>query len=138
VKIFLRGLVVALSITLAIAAHARSAVPVINHENIVIVPANGKNQSLDTVKAAIIRAGTNLQWNISENGNGKLIGTLNVRSKHTIVVDIAYATDKFSITYKDSTNMKFGTEDGKPVIHPFYNKWVKHLLDSIRVETQKP
>jgi hypothetical protein len=29
--------------------------------------------------------------------------------------------------------MKYGVQDGVPVIHPFYNSWVTELMESIRV-----
>jgi hypothetical protein len=31
--------------------------------------------------------------------------------------------------------MKYGSDDeGKPVIHPFYSKWVRNLLSDLRIE----
>lgn len=33
--------------------------------------------------------------------------------------------------------MKYGLKDGKRVIHPFYNNWVKELLDGLRIKFDK-
>jgi hypothetical protein len=56
---------------------------------------------------------------------------------HTVIVDIVPGPDSYSVRYADSINMKYGVENGSPVIHPFYNKWVDELIDSIRVELKK-
>jgi hypothetical protein len=33
--------------------------------------------------------------------------------------------------------MKYGIENGKPVIHPFYNDWVDQLVRAIDAEVKK-
>jgi hypothetical protein len=50
---------------------------------------------------------------------------------------IASTAEPYTITYKDSINMRYGMEDGKPVIHPHYNKFVGELRDAIRVDFMK-
>ena len=106
----MKKLLQALLITLALcsAAQARESVPIINFENQAIITASGKRLSSDQIKAAIIRAASTVQWAASENGNDQLMSaTLTVRNKHTMRVSIAYTSDKFSVTYKDSINMNY-------------------------------
>lgn len=134
-KLFASILIAAtLAVTPAI---AREPVPIINHDNIPVATNSGKVLQLDQVKQAIQTAAGAKAWTIAFQADGKLLATLNVRNKHTIVVEIAYAADKYSLQYRDSTNMKFGELNGSKVIHPFYNKWVLELKDAIRVELLK-
>ena len=119
------------------ATYARETVPIINIENIAIATSNGKTPSLAELKAAIMRAGLLQQWNMSDAGPGKLTGTLFVRGKHSIAVDITYSTNQFSVIYVNSVNMKYEVKDGVPSIHPSYSKWVQTLVNNIRIETQR-
>jgi hypothetical protein len=118
-------------------AIAREPVPIINHDNISVATNSGKTLQLEQVKQAIQAAAGAKAWTIAFQADGKLLATLHVRGKHTIVVEIAYAADKYSLQYRDSTNMKFGELNGSKVIHPFYNKWVLELKDAIRIELLK-
>lgn len=118
-------------------AFARTPVPVVNHDNVPVVTSNGKTLSAEEVKQAILTAAGTKGWSVAHQANGKLIATLHVRGKHTVLVEITYAADKYSLNYKDSVNMKSSNQDGQTVIHPFYNKWVQELLDVIRQELAK-
>lgn len=115
---------------------AREAVPIGNHINVAIIT-SGKPASADKIKQAIMAAAAAQKWNISETQPGTLTATLQVRGKHTVVVDIPYTADHFSVKYKDSVNMKYEVKDNVPVIHPFYNKWVQQLVYAIHAETKK-
>ncbi|MDP2432559.1 MAG: hypothetical protein Q8O33_11050 [Pseudomonadota bacterium] len=118
--------------------HARSTIPVVNLENESIMAASGKVLSLDDIARALRLAAPKRGWRIEETGPGKAIGTLEVRGKHTIKVDIGYTERAISFTYKDSVNMKYGKDgDGNPVIHPFYIKWVQNLLSDVRAEVSR-
>ena len=134
---FLKTLML-LAITLfSFNAVAREAVPIVNYDDIAVATNSGKAPSADQVKQAIIAAASNKSWSIARQPDGKLLATLIVRNKHTIVVEIAYAADTYSLRYKDSINMKFDQRDGQPVIHPYYNRWVQELKDAIRIELLK-
>ena len=61
-----------------------------------------------------------------------------MRNKHTIVVNISVAADTYSVKYQSSINMNYAVVDGRPVIHPNYNKWVQTLVDGIGAELKKP
>jgi hypothetical protein len=123
-----------LSVTvLASGAHARSSVPIINHENMSTVSAMGKSVSVEQVKQAIVMAAASKGWTTAIDQNGAIIATLIVRNKHTIVVTIPFADDKFSVLYRDSSNMNYRSG----VIHPHYNSWVQNLLTAIHSELSR-
>lgn len=82
------------------------------------------------IAAAIIRAGAITGWEIVPIKPGLMTGTIVVRGKHTAVVDIAYDQKEYSITYRNSSGLKY--TDGK--IHPNYNNWVTTLDYNIRRE----
>ena len=86
-----------------------------------------KAVSMDDVQKAIVRAGVGLGWQMKPVEPGLIVGTLTLRS-HMAVVNIKYDTKKYSITYKDSSNLDY---DGKN-IHKNYNGWVQNLDSGIR------
>lgn len=128
---------------------AREPVPIINYNDIPVATAGGKPLAIDDVKKAIVTAATQKEWTVAYPADGKILATLVVRNKHTIVVEIAYDTDKYSINYKDSINMKYGISadrregfklvdtGGQALIHPFYNKWVLEFKEKIENELNK-
>jgi len=98
-----------------------------NVENSPIRPSNA-NYDLADVTKAIVRAGSELGWQMKEETPGHIVGTLNVR-RHVAVVDITYTLDDYSISYKDSTNLKYNA--GNNSIHRSYGKWVRNLTKAI-------
>jgi hypothetical protein len=102
--------------------------PVYNISNTPVTVSDGSPTESQIAKA-IITAGNSLGWSIKKEAPGKMIGTLHLR-KHIAVVDISYSRDNYSITYKDSTNLKYnGT-----VIHSNYNGWIENLDNAIKVQ----
>ena len=95
----------------------------------VAVVSNKPNISKVDVRAAIVRAGGTLGWQIKDNGPDALIGTLMLRG-HVAVVDIPYSEKEYSIKYKDSTNLNY---DGTN-IHSNYNGWVQNFHKAINVQ----
>lgn len=108
--------------------------PIQNVTDAPVSNASGKPLSSDEVRKAIVRAGTALGWQMNANAPGKIVGTLNVRSKHTAVVEIPYSPRSYSIIYKSSVNLN--EEDGQ--IHNNYNGWVKNLARSIDANLANP
>jgi hypothetical protein len=100
-----------------------------NVKDSAIATATGKEASLDQVTKAIVEAGAGLSWNMAVVKPGQIVGTLNVRS-HQAVVDIVYNTKTYSITYKDSTNLKYDAE--KNTIHENYRGWIQRLDNAIK------
>ncbi len=82
--------------------------------------------TLERVTKAIKQAGLNLGWRMTEEEPGRIIGTLNLR-RHQAVVEILFDTESYSITYLDSTNLKY---DGAE-IHQNYNSWIRNLSNAI-------
>ena len=164
-KKFLSAALCLLSILSAPSAQAREAVPLINYEDIAINPSSGKQLSKAEVKAAIMLAantrlpsGGGQTWEMKEIAPGQIVGTLRVRDKHQISINLTYSESKFSVVYKNSENMHYELSKGQqtfpgiyqphtssvknlpenqPLIHPHYNTWVKVLVNSIRREIQK-
>lgn len=136
-------------------AGARPSVPIENIQNAPLIP---KAASLEAVQAALERAAKRRGWVITTSEPGKAVGTLVIRGKHTVVVDIAYTTEAVSLSYKNSINMNFETyttppdslvgssayqpdsrvdrkyTEGQPLIHPNYNVWVKELFNQLNSE----
>lgn len=118
-------------------ASARRLVPIVNHSDIAIVASSGKTVTAAHVKQAIMVGAAAKGWTTAEQEDGKLLATVNVRSKHTVMVLIAYTPAKYSLTYQNSIGMNYDQQDGQPVIHPSYNKWVQGLQEAIRTELFK-
>ncbi len=133
----LASIVVALLVATS-SAYARSPVPIVDIENVAVATGSGKTVTTEEVKKAIIAGASANQWEIAQNASG-MTATLRVRGgKHTVVVAITYSADKYSLRYLESVNMNYGKNlEGQAVIHPFYNRWVQQLSDSIRSELRK-
>lgn len=110
---------------------ARSTVPAINLDNIAITSASGALLKASDVEQAIIAAAALNQWSVTKKDPGEIIARLVVRNKHTIEVKIPYTETQYSLLYYNSDNMKYELKDGTTYIHPFYNKWVAALRESI-------
>lgn len=102
--------------------------PVYNVSDAQIV-SDKASMSLDDVSKAIMRAGGGLGWQMKPVTPGHMVGTLYLRT-HVAVVDIAYTTKSYSITYKDSKDLQY---DGTS-IHSNYNGWVQNLKKAIDVQ----
>jgi hypothetical protein len=121
----------------ALNVHARGSVPVINHDAVQAVRASGQPASAEQIRAAMQTAGAARGWQITPAGNGKALAVLNVRGKHSISADISYAAGRYSITYRDSSNMNYEPGEGAGKIHPKYNAWVQTLIDDTRMQLAK-
>ncbi|MCG2594676.1 hypothetical protein LZ009_18005 [Ramlibacter sp. XY19] len=119
---------------IALNAQAKNVDPIGNFENQSATNASGQPATVQQIKAALSNGGGPRGWTFKEVGPGQLVGSLNVRNKHQVMVDIAVTPGMFSIKYKDSANMNY---DGA-MINPHYNKWLKILADDARKELAKP
>lgn len=135
---------VLLSLVIATMTGCRTS-PVYNVQDHTITT-NIENHTEEDVKKAIIRAGAGLGWNMNADKPGHILGTLHLR-KHVAVVDITYDLNKYSITYKDSTNLDYepagkqaADADGTTyvneteVIHSNYNGWIQNLDRGIQAQ----
>ena len=130
----MKKLLIAVALTTVLGAvQARSTVALIEPSRVVLA-SSGDVLNTDKVKSAIVRAGARRQWAVHADAPGKLVMKYNKQNKHEVVVEIAYDTSGYQIRYVSSTNMKYETEAGVPMIHPFYNKWVTTLSQDIVTE----
>jgi hypothetical protein len=106
--------------------------PVMNVEGSPIATMDGKKPALDKVKKAIVVAGTKLGWQMQPVADGQIVATLFNRG-HMAKLDIKYSAETYSLTYKDSSNLKY---DGTN-IHRNYNKWIDNLDRNIRAELSR-
>lgn len=103
--------------------------PVHNVINAPIVAPSEASPDMAKVRAAIIKAGVGLGWQMNPVESGHIVATLNIRS-HQAVVDITYNTKDYDIEYKNSVNLKYNGS----TIHSQYNNWVKNLDRAIQQE----
>lgn len=80
------------------------------------------------VKNAILKAGAQRQWIMSEVKSG-VIKARQQSSKHKAEVQITYTATGYDIKYDSSLNLK--ASGGK--IHKTYNRWVHNLDKDIQV-----
>lgn len=76
-------------------------------------------------RSAILRALSLSHWAVDSEKPGEVIARLAQRD-WTMVIAISYST-QVTIRYVSSTNLRYATEDGVPVIHKAYNKRVARL-----------
>lgn len=101
--------------------------PVYNVNQAPVTTASEGQPTMEQVKQAIVRAGTSLGWRMEPQGDGLIVATLLNRG-HMAKVDIKYNTSSYSISYKDSRDLKY---DGEK-IHKAYNGWIENLDQRIR------
>ncbi len=107
--------------------------PVLDIQDASITPVSGEEPTLDEVTRAIVSAATGSTpiWNMQVVEPGHIVATLHNR-RHMASVDINYTTKGYSITRKETSNLKYDAEKG--TIHPGYNKWIRRLDNNIRVK----
>ena len=132
-------LIAATTLLFSLSTWARPSIPVVEYTDLPIVTSTGTQLLLEDVRKIIMAAGQQHQWRFVDGAEkNTLIGTLKVRHKHIISVNIHYATDRYSITYRDSSNMNFKIDaSGQKRIHPKYNAWIQNLIADIKVEAGK-
>lgn len=114
--------------TLAQAACFRCE-PIQNVVEAAVVSPSNKPLTQDQVKAAILRAGAALGWQMKEAGPGKLAATIQLRT-HQADIEIPYSAKTYSIVYKNSVNLD--AADGQ--IHKNYNGWIQNLSKGISAQ----
>lgn len=89
------------------ASAQRMPVPIMDFKDIPISESTNKTLTAAQVGDAIRMAATYGEWEIRPVADGVLQARYEKESKHMVVVTIAYDANKYSVTYKDSINMKF-------------------------------
>lgn len=116
-------LLAVITVAAALAGCARTA-PVQNINNAPV--SAGHNQS--QVRAAILKAGQQRKWVMTDAGAGVIKGRMMSRG-HTAEIRINYSANSYSINYENSQNLK--AQNGK--IHKNYNRWVNNLDKQIQL-----
>lgn len=127
-KQLLSGILVA-CLAVVIVTGCRGAGQIYNVKEAPIASSTGKELTLDQVGKAIMDAGIGLKWIMVVTKPGQIVATQNARS-HTAIVDIAYDTKTYSMTYKDSVNLNYNAE--KQTIHEAYSGWIRNLDNAIK------
>jgi len=111
----------------------RTMQPVFNVETANINTVSGKEPKLEDVTRAIVSAAgsSTPPWNMQVVKPGHIVATLHNR-RHMAQVDIQYTTKGYSITRKDSAELKYDAEKG--TIHPNYNNWIQYLDNTIQIK----
>ena len=111
---------VALLFSLAVSSPvlARASVVIEDLPSNPAAAASGKLLTQDDVKRTIQIAAMLKNWSIEDKGQGAILATLNVRGKHTIMVNITYTANSYSLAYHNSINMNYANDGGLELIHP--------------------
>ena len=135
----IRFILFALAVLASGSVLGRASVPVVDLVDQPVATASGKALTAEDVQMTIRAVAEARKWTVVTQPDGRLAASLSWNgNKHTIVINIACQPDRYSLTYKDSINMNYTTNlDGKPVIHPHFNRFVGELRDAIRVEFMK-
>lgn len=116
-------------LTAAVVLAGCNSVPIQNVSQAPTTNAAGKALSKDQVRAAIVRAGAALGWQMKDEGANTLVGTIQLR-KHTAVIAIPYSANTYSIQYRSSENL----DEKGGQIHKNYNGWISNLHKGINAQ----
>jgi len=100
--------------------------PIVNFNNSPVVAKSG-NKNIKDIERAIMLAGARSGWQMNPVKPG-LITATRFSQGHMAKVDISYTTQSYSVTYKDSSNLKYNGQ----TIDEKYNQWVTRLHKYIR------
>lgn len=109
---------------------ARSSVPMQEFDNLPITTADGKQPSAEQIRKAITQAAASRDFTAAVEPGNKVRLTYSKRD-HVLVVEVGFTAKTYTIKYVDSTNLGYGMEGGKPVIHPNVNRWLNNLRQGI-------
>jgi hypothetical protein len=121
---------------LAAACLALTACQTIPLQNIEYSPIHmtKSKYGLGDVEKAIVRAGTNLGWQMRTVKPGQVNGKL-YKENMIAEVTIDFSLSLYSIKYLNSSNLRYSAKAGKPVmIYEDYNEWIQELDQAIRKE----
>jgi hypothetical protein len=95
--------------------------------------------SLESMNEGIVSGGAVRGWVVIHQEPGAThLRYVKGENKHTITVNIWYASDWYDVTYEDSTNLNFKVKkNGKRYIHPRPIGWMENLSNDIRKSTDE-
>lgn len=131
-----KGLLVSAFAVAAALPIGAAAADLIEWQNVNALTGSGKPATAEEIKRAFLVGGARRGWSCVDDGPAKLACTLVVRT-HTLVMNLAYEPGKYSLTYKDSANLDYKSEDGKRTIHRSYVNWNTNLMNDARAELMR-
>ena len=123
----MRTLALVLVISILVGGAGCRTAPIYNATNIPL--ASNTRITLDDVTKGVLAAGRNRGWIMDQVRPGEITGSLTT-NQHLAEVTVTYDTSRFSITYRNSTNLMHAGND----IHKRYNIWVNQLQAAIQDE----
>ena len=90
---------------------------------------SGKSEK--DIKEAISLGATARNWVVKETAPGVMEARVDVRNKHTLIVDLKYDAQQVALAYKNSSNLDYEVVNGNPQIHRNANSWMKNLMTDI-------
>ena len=117
------------TLAIAIAVTGCNSVPILNVDQSPAISASGKALSREQVRAAILRAGAALGWQMKDEGPNMIVASIMLR-KHAATVAIPYNANSYSIKYRTST----GLDEQGGTIHKNYNGWIQNLTRGINAQ----
>jgi hypothetical protein len=112
---------------------ARASVPVLNFTNEPVTSSSGKPLSSGKLAQIIAKVAQGKNWIVAPVQDNRLNASLSWKNnKHAIMVEIVCAENSYSIHYRNSINMNYEVLDDQPIIHPYYNRYVKDLHNAIQ------
>ena len=96
------------------------------------ISAYGK-KTPNQVRDAILRGGAKIGWQMQEEKPGLIVATWAAR-EHSLIVEIPYTPESYTIRYRSSVNMD--EKDG--TIHRNYPRWIDRLNRNINAELTAP
>jgi hypothetical protein len=109
-----------------------SAQPLIEPDRIQLlqgVSANAGDPA--SIHQAILEGAAQRSWRVKQDTPGKMTLVAQTQT-HIATVDVIYDGSGFQIRYQGSVDMDYAVEEGHPVIHPRYNRWISTLGNEIR------
>ena len=94
---------------------ARRGVPIVNYDNVPVVRADRAVLTDARLREGIVRGVQRTGWIVLEDTPGRIVANLIIRGgKHSMTVEIRYGSGSFSIDYRDSHNLNYGTGPSGP------------------------
>ena len=113
-------------------AHAARAVPMPKYRNVVILNTPKENAAKET-HDAIIAGVKQSEWVVLSDDGNTLRLSVDVRGKHSVVIDVHIHENEVDIDHVSSQNMLYESDsDGNEVIHRNYRAWIRRLLGAFR------
>ena len=120
-----RVLMAAVVMAMAAACSRTETVHRVQSQPIAVQP----DVTLEDVDEAIVRGATDAGWVAIPQEPGRVTAK-RTTGNHSIIVDIPYTTEEFSIVRLESMNFRYeGT-----TVHKSYNVWIKELETGIQTE----